>query len=71
MTSNCINNDVFGSLIGSAMKVLRNQRRRGPFKEKKNWFFWVENHFLKVEDDLKCGLGPYLALLSLINIKQN
>ena len=28
-------------------------------KINKNWFFWVENHFLKVEDDLKCGLGPY------------
>ena len=25
----------------------------------KNWFFWVENHFLKVEDDIKYGLGLY------------
>ena len=64
MTSNCINNDIFGSLIGSTMEVLRNQRRRRPFNKikknkNKNWFFWVENHFLMVEDDLKCGLGPY------------
>ena len=63
MTSNCINNDVFGSLIGSTMEVLRNQRRRRPFNniksKKKLVFLGRKPFFLKVEDDLKCGLGPY------------
>ena len=62
MTSNCINNNVFGSLIGSAMEVLWNQRRRRPFnniKKKKLVFLGRKPFFLKVKDDLKCGLIPY------------
>ena len=66
MTSNCINNDVFGSLIGSAMEVLRDQRRKRPFnniKKKKLVFFWVENpFFLRLKMTLSVGLDliePY------------
>ena len=62
MTSNCINNDVFGSLIGFAMEILRNQRRRQPFNKKnkkQKLVFLGRKPFLKAEDDLKCGLGPY------------
>ena len=61
MTSNYINNNVFGSVIGSAMEVLRNQRRRRPFNNIKKKLIFLDRKpiFVKVENDLKCGLGPY------------
>ena len=64
MTSNCINNDVFGSLIGSVMEVLRNQRRRRPFNniKKKQVFLGRKPFFLRLKMTLSVGLDliePY------------